>query len=747
MNNMQKSFKQKAKLGLRAAVPGYADGGIIRPTPGMLGSGLAAGAGAALQGRGAQLDGAIAADVDGAPPPAAPAYVAPSAGAAGLSNIRDGATPPAGLLAAQRRGLRDGGPIVGPGGPTEDKVPIMASPGEFMLPADTVAKVGAGKLHSLVAATHTPVVSRPAHFANGGEVDPSLLSRAGNAAKAGFNAVSDGLRSGANWARGTAANVLSSAPKVDPTAMSDGISNAERVAATPPGYVTGGLAQPASKALSFAKGAATKVAAPLAVAGAITDSAAPDSTDRYARRFGVSPPTGDGSVGDIAKFVGLRAGGFASDLGNKLTLGAAGNFYRDKPAGTLQFSAPASAAPATPAPAPAAAPAASAAPAVALTPDQQAAQADDAAASQWLTNNGVSAADQASAPMSFRAAQASSTAAGLGAGKNYKLGGGQYDDSNAPIFAASTSPTGKLNSFTGIGNGNRPNWEQRNPADYQAAVARAAADKAKLADIESGAASQREKLQAAVDNAGSPTAVANARQNLAAFEQTQRDQMEIKSREDVAKQGLAASANYRAAEMDRNNRLDAQAKKVADTNAAREQTAQDQAQQVRGNKAVDDMLTTMFDKDPAAKADGAAKVREELAARRADAAALGTPEGNELVARIDRLGLGALGADDLAQIQSQLWLRNRGKTTAGMGIAPGSTEFHDSRLGAFGQAKRDGNTLVLNNGTRMPVSQAFSTNPANTWLPDFNSSNPSTDYGAAALATPKPASLKNGRRN
>lgn len=64
---------------------------------------------------------------------------------------------------------------------------------------------------------------------------------------------------------------------------------------------------------------------------AIADSAAEDSTERYARRFGVSEPTGDGSVGDIAKFVGLRAGGFASDLGNNLTFGLAGKYlYRDK---------------------------------------------------------------------------------------------------------------------------------------------------------------------------------------------------------------------------------------------------------------------------------------------------------------------------------------------------------------------------------------------------------------------------------
>lgn len=58
----------------------------------------------------------------------------------------------------------------------------------------------------------------------------------------------------------------------------------------------------------------------------------PDSTDRYAERFGVSPPTGDGSLGDLVKFSALRAGGFASDMGSALTFGLADKLYRDKQA-------------------------------------------------------------------------------------------------------------------------------------------------------------------------------------------------------------------------------------------------------------------------------------------------------------------------------------------------------------------------------------------------------------------------------
>lgn len=76
-------------------------------------------------------------------------------------------------------------------------------------------------------------------------------------------------------------------------------------------------------------GPAGKVAGGLAAAGAIANQMEDDSTARYAKRFGVAEPTGDGSFGDIAKFAALRAGGFASDLGNNLTMGLAGNAFRD----------------------------------------------------------------------------------------------------------------------------------------------------------------------------------------------------------------------------------------------------------------------------------------------------------------------------------------------------------------------------------------------------------------------------------
>ncbi len=51
---------------------------------------------------------------------------------------------------------RGKGPVRGPGGPVDDKIPAMLSNGEYVLPADTTAKVGKAKLDKLVKETHTP---------------------------------------------------------------------------------------------------------------------------------------------------------------------------------------------------------------------------------------------------------------------------------------------------------------------------------------------------------------------------------------------------------------------------------------------------------------------------------------------------------------------------------------------------------------------------------------------------------------
>ena len=48
------------------------------------------------------------------------------------------------------------GPVSGPGGPVDDKIPAMLSNGEYVIPADTVKKIGRKNLDKLVKQTHTP---------------------------------------------------------------------------------------------------------------------------------------------------------------------------------------------------------------------------------------------------------------------------------------------------------------------------------------------------------------------------------------------------------------------------------------------------------------------------------------------------------------------------------------------------------------------------------------------------------------
>lgn len=60
-----------------------------------------------------------------------------------------------GLKSAPKK-LANGGHVRGKGGPVDDKIDAKLSNGEYVLPADTVKKVGVDALNRLVASTHTP---------------------------------------------------------------------------------------------------------------------------------------------------------------------------------------------------------------------------------------------------------------------------------------------------------------------------------------------------------------------------------------------------------------------------------------------------------------------------------------------------------------------------------------------------------------------------------------------------------------
>ena len=80
----------------------------------------------------------------------------------------DGGVMRKGLKLADGRSVHVGkGPVDGPGGPVDDKIPAMLSDGEYVLPADTVEKIGVKKLNRLVKTTHTPAAVQRARGLKG----------------------------------------------------------------------------------------------------------------------------------------------------------------------------------------------------------------------------------------------------------------------------------------------------------------------------------------------------------------------------------------------------------------------------------------------------------------------------------------------------------------------------------------------------------------------------------------------------
>lgn len=141
MSNITKAFDKKASL--RAIR--MADGGLVGEAKKNIGN------------RAATIDGAVDTAVRGAPAPApapAPAAPPPAPQSEDAKRAAVGMPPKKGFLRTML-GMAEGGHVVGPGGPREDKVPAMLSNGEYVLPAKTVQKLGGPEeIDELVRATN-----------------------------------------------------------------------------------------------------------------------------------------------------------------------------------------------------------------------------------------------------------------------------------------------------------------------------------------------------------------------------------------------------------------------------------------------------------------------------------------------------------------------------------------------------------------------------------------------------------------
>ena len=272
-------------------------------------------------------------------------------------------------------GMANGGKVSGPGGPTDDRVPAMLSPDEYVLPADTTKAIGVGTLNAIKDATHTPS-GKPAWT-------PGGIRRHAD---------------GTDWRD---------------------IGKTEGTAVKTAGNMVYDILPPVL--LASAWNMAQPVISPLysgfkaGLTGSDEAAAANEARIVAANANVMAGGTGESKGFDTSK------------LPNPASVQA--------PTGTL---------------------------------NQQ-----PVAPPQPETGVGYQQAEQLSAQTP---------------GQEYQLAGGIYSSGNAPITAKSTLPSGRLNDFSGTGTG--PNWEQRNPADYQAALARNASDRqALLSSITARAAS------------------------------------------------------------------------------------------------------------------------------------------------------------------------------------------------------------------------------------------------------------------
>ena len=348
----------------------HASQGDMKPRPGMLGSGAAANAARALRRRTAQIDEAAGYANGG---------VVRGPGT-GVSDDIETIAPEGGyIMPADSTEQIGAGNLAGMGQP----VPVNLSDGEYQMPPEQVHAIGVQALDGMKDATHTPADEQGQGFGfqPGGApqdaAEPPLFFRDGGEVRRPDYFTDRTGRTTSHLPSQSRAVVPYQAPG-GPMATTQQPASAQSRAVVP--YQAPQPAQPASTAnpaqqdlyraraetMARAKGDTasferqraaqdarfaaaaqnTPAAGPgrarsfvnkagpggaaLAAVPALLNARDEDSTARYAQRFGMNEPTGDGSAGDIAKFAALRGLGFASDVGSTMTFGLADKLYRDK---------------------------------------------------------------------------------------------------------------------------------------------------------------------------------------------------------------------------------------------------------------------------------------------------------------------------------------------------------------------------------------------------------------------------------
>lgn len=454
MSNITKAFDKKASL--RAIR--MADGGLVGEAKKNLGN------------RAATIDGAVDSAVRATPAPApapAPAASAPAPQSEDAKRAAVGMPPKKGFLRTML-GMAAGGHVTGPGGPREDKVPAMLSNGEYVLPAKTVQKLGGPEeIDELVRATNDGREPEGAEerdegrhtlrkLAGGGFVGPlypsdpryiAAQNRAMNPSGAGMQSSvqMDQRLQGPQRPIGTAAT-----PSVTPT--------------------TGAPAQTTTSQLRTRGGLGASYAAPAAIAGAVQSYNDIDSgyRDQFNKSMGAETPLqtlGADALRTMGNVGNAITGGYAGKLGQGISSAMNGGTFMEgfsAPTDREAFLQKSQVSAQSPNSGELVGPPSSLArPATTAVPTDAPPSPRNVAQSRFLSEQGVDAATQASAPVRLDIAGTGPNGVvtkntGLRnvtePGKFVNLGSFLGPDN---IYGTSSKPGGRVDSFVGAGDPNR----------------------------------------------------------------------------------------------------------------------------------------------------------------------------------------------------------------------------------------------------------------------------------------------------
>lgn len=427
MSNITKAFDKKASL--RAIR--MADGGLVGEAKKNLGN------------RAATIDGAVDSAVRATPAPA-PAQAPQSEDA---KRAAVGMPPKKGFLRTML-GMAEGGHVKGPGGPREDKVPAMLSNGEYVLPAKTVQKLGGPEeIDELVRATNDGREPEGAEERDEGR--HTLRKLAGG----GFVGPLDPSDPRYRAAQNRAAFPTAGTPPTPPATPS----------VTP---TTGAPAQTTANQLRTRGGLGASLAAPGAIAGAVQsyNDVSNGYRDQFNKSVGAESPAqtlGADALRTMGNVGNAITSGYAGKLGQGISSAMnGGSFMEGFNAPTdrdaflqkqAQSSSPGEVGP----------PSSLARPATTAVPTDAPPSPRNVAQSRFLSEQGVDAATQASAPVRLDIAGTGPNGVvtkntGLRnvtePGKFVNLGSFQGPDN---IYGTSTKPGGRVDSFVGAGDPNR----------------------------------------------------------------------------------------------------------------------------------------------------------------------------------------------------------------------------------------------------------------------------------------------------